>query len=378
MSVGRPRAARLVVPLLLSAAAFAPVARAGGDPGPIPAGSDDADVGSTPRLPRVAVSVMSGVPCPPSLREVVAGQLADLTSDVVWTRGDRFDPEEVFRSDAGQAGVVRVFVDLRAGREARLTLADARSDRFVVRRVPLANGLDELGREQIGQILRFAMIALRAGDRQTLSRAEARAALADLPPPGGPVNAQLRGEPTPRGPRSTVDIAAIGSLQALAPEIPAVAELALAAGIGRVGSPLSGWVEAGYRLPASYHAEPVGVQLSAASLRLGIAVGRSRARLVSFSAGAGVGVGRVWFAPIGAAASVVPAASDAFWTGTARLWIAIALRVTSSLAIGARLTCDVAAADVHYDLHDASGAPLRVLTERRVAPGFGLGIAWRP
>ena len=152
---------------------------------------------------------MSGVPCPPSLREVVAGQLADLTSDVVWTRGDRFDPEEVFRSDAGQAGVVRVFVDLRAGREARLTLADARSDRFVVRRVPLANGLDELGREQIGQILRFAMIALRAGDRQTLSRAEARAALADLPPPGGPVNAQLRGEPTPRGPRSTVDIAAI-------------------------------------------------------------------------------------------------------------------------------------------------------------------------
>ena len=52
--------------------------------------------------------------------------------------------------------------------------------------------------------------------------------------------------------------------------------------------------------------------------------------------------------------------------------------MTPTLAIGARLTCDVAVADVHYDLHDASGAAHRVLTERRVAPGFGLGVAWRP
>jgi hypothetical protein len=96
--------------------------------------------------------------------------------------------------------------------------------------------------------------------------------------------------------------------------------------------------------------------------------GQSRTRVVSFSAGAGLGVERVWFAPIGAAASVAPAAADAFWTGTARLAIAVALRVTPTLVIGARVACDVAAAEVHYDLYDASGVPHRVLTERRVAP----------
>jgi hypothetical protein len=377
VSCGPPRAARLVA-ALLSVAALGSTARADGDLAPAQRASDAAAAAVTPRPEHVAVNVVPAVPCPPSLREVVAGQLADLTADVAWTCGDRFGPEEAFRPEGGEPGVVRVFIDLRAGGEARLTLADARGDRFVVRRVPLAHGLDELGREQIGQILRFAIIALRAGDRQTLSRTEARAAVADWPPAAAPVQRPLRAEPTQARSRPTVDVGAIWSLHALAPELPAVQELALAAGVGRVAAPLSGWLEAGYRLPASYRPEPVGVRLSSGWLRLGIAVGQSRTRRASFSAGAGVGVGRIWFAPISAAASVAPAASDAFWTGGARLWIAVALRVTSTLAVGARLVCDVAAADVHYDLHDASGTPHRVLTERRVVPGFGLGIAWRP
>jgi hypothetical protein len=375
VSVGRPRAARVVL-LLLSAAAFERSARADGDLAPAQPGRD-ADVAAAPRLERVAVSVVPGGPCPSSLHEVVAGQLVDLTSDLVWTCRDRFDPEEMFRSDGPQAGAVRVLVDLRAGGEVRLTLGDARSDRFVVRRVPLANGLDELGREQIGQILRFAMIALRARDTGTLSRTDARAAVADWSAPSRPVNA-LRAEPAPAAPQFTFDVGAIWSLRALAPEIPTAHELALAAAIGRVASSLAGSVEAGYQLPASHLAEPVGVRLSAASLRLGISVGQSRMRLVSFSAGAGLGVERVSFAPVGAAASVAPAAADAFWTGTARLTIAVALRVTPTVVIGARVACDVAAADVHYDLYDATGAAHRVLTERRVAPSLGLGIAWRP
>jgi len=375
VSVGRPRAARLVL-LLLSAAAFERSARADGDPAPFHAGRD-ADVAAAPRLERVAVSVVAGGPCPSSLREVVAGQLADLTSDLVWTCRDRFDPEDVFRPEGPQGSAARVLVDLRAGGEVRLTVGDAPSDRFVVRRVPLANGLDELGREQIGQILRFAMIALRARGSRTLSRTEARAAVADWSAPSRPVDA-LRAAPAPRGPQFALDVGAIWSLRALAPEIPAVHELALAAVIGPIAAPVSGSVEAGYRLPASHHAEPVGVRLRGASLRLGISVGQSRMRVVSFSAGAGLGVERVWFAPIGAAASVAPAAADAFWTGTARLMIAVALRVTPTLVIGARAACDVAAADVHYDLYDASGAPHRVLTERRVAPSLGIGIAWRP
>jgi hypothetical protein len=112
------------------------------------------------------------------LRDVVAEQLADLTRDLVWTCRERIDPEEAFRSDGAGEGAIRIAIELRAETEARLTLGDTRSDRFVVRRVPLRNGLDEVGREQLGQIVRFSTLALRSGSSQTLSRTEARAAVA--------------------------------------------------------------------------------------------------------------------------------------------------------------------------------------------------------
>jgi hypothetical protein len=342
--------------------------------------SAGADAPAAAPIDRVEVTLVAGSPpCPPLLRDVVAGQLADLTPDLVWTCRERIDPEEAFRADGAGAGAsaIRIAIDLRADTEARLTLGDTRSDRFVVRRVPLRSGLDELGREQIGQIVRFATLALRAGSGQTLSRTEARAAVAAWPTPAGPAPPPPSLDRAPPRPPFAVEVGPIWSASLFSREIPVVQELALGAAVRGPASPFRAWIEAGYRPPVSEHAEPIGVQLSAASLRIGAAVGQTGARSVSFAGGAGIGLQRVMFAPIGAAASVQPAAADAFWAATARLMIEGDWRAAARLTISARLVCDVAAADVHYDLRGADGVSHRVLTAFRLAPGFGVAATWR-
>jgi hypothetical protein len=163
----------------------------------------------------------------------------------------------------------------------------------------------------------------------------------------------------------------------LSREIPLVQEVALGAAAGPAGSHLSGWLEAAYQLPARYQAEPIGVDLSAAALRIGLAVGPRQARFVSVAIGGGIGVQRTWFTPIGAAASVEPAAADAFWSASARLALATGLHVTSRVTVGARIVCDFVASDVHYDLRDAGGAAHRVLTPYRLVPGVGISLGWR-
>jgi len=329
-------------------------------------------------IDRVEVTLVAGSPpCSPLLREVVGEQLGDVTPDLVWVCRERIDPEEPFRSDGAGAGAIRIAIELRAGAEARLTLGDTRSDRFVVRRVPLPNGLDEVGREQIGQIVRFATLALRSGSGMTLSRTEARAAIASWPaPPAREASPPSLAQP-PRQPRWAVDLGPMWSASIFSREIPLVHELAIRAAAGGVTSHLWGWVEAGYRLPASERADPIGVELSAASLRLGLAGGQARTRSLSFSGGAGIGLYRVRFAPIGAASSVQPAAPDAFWSAGARLILSADLRATTRLTIAAMLACDITAEDVHYDLRGADGSARRVLTAFRVAPGLGISVAWR-
>ena len=148
MRIGAPGAGRFVLLLLPALAVQIPVG--------------DAGRGRAIRRTseRAEITVVAAAPCAPRLREVIADQLADVTTEVVWTCRDRLDPEDQFRQALPGGSALRVWIDLRMGAEARLTLE--RADRFVVRRIALANGLDELGREQIGQIVRFAALAVRA------------------------------------------------------------------------------------------------------------------------------------------------------------------------------------------------------------------------
>ena len=153
MTIGAPGAGRFVLLLLPALAVPIPIAARAAESRHPPAPGRE-------RSERAEITVVAVAPCAPRLREVIADQLADVTTEVVWTCRDRLDPEDQFRQTLPGGSALRVWIDLRLGAEARLTLE--RADRFVVRRIALTNGLDELGREQIGQIVRFAALAVRA------------------------------------------------------------------------------------------------------------------------------------------------------------------------------------------------------------------------
>jgi hypothetical protein len=87
---------------------------------------------------------------------VLASQLADITADVTWSCQPRFDADEPFRRVPRASLGARVWVDLSAVDEVRLTLENERENRFFLRRLPLSGGLNELGRD--GGLTHFASI----------------------------------------------------------------------------------------------------------------------------------------------------------------------------------------------------------------------------
>lgn len=370
-------AVRLPILAMLAVTRVTVAAPAGGEPG----------YGG--RVDAAEITVVADETCAPRLRDVLAEQLAGLVTKVDWSCRQRFDSEDLFRPASGGRPAVRVWIDVVTVGEARVTLEDDRSERFVVRRIPLPNGMDEVSREEIGNILRFAMIAVLARASETLSRAEARATLSSWPthtapgvsskaPTAGPLALVERGER--RKPTATplFEVGPLWSLQAFSREIPLIQELALSVGLTRQSRPFSVWIEAGYRLPTIYRAEPVGVALGANSVRLGMTLERRGGRRVSWGVGAAGGLNRISFAPSHAVPSFEAAPEGHFLTATGRLLFVVDLRAQAHLAIGLRLFCDVSTSDVHYDIHDVGGGNRRVLSAFGVMPGLSLVIAWRP
>ncbi|HVV16457.1 MAG TPA: hypothetical protein VHH90_04570 [Polyangia bacterium] len=357
------------------------------------------------RLDSVEITLIADTPCAPRLREVLAEQVAGLAAEVVWSCRPRIEEGEPFRSAPGGRTAVRIWIDVATEEEARITLEDERSERFVVRRIPLPNGMDEVGREEIGQVVRSATSAILRGPGETVTRAEAQATLsswathapvkvpsrnapaqpapvrvatAAKTPPAAGLETAGRQQPEGRTTRPLFEIGPAWSLESFSHEIHVVQEIALAASVVASTRPVSAWAEAGYRLPASYHTDPVGVSLGATSLRLGVTFERRGSRRSSFGVGLGGGLNRITFAPSEAAASVDAAPEGRFFTATVRLLLAADLRLRPHLALGIRLFCDVSTANVHYDVRNVGGGDRRVLTAFGVTPGLTLAFAWRP
>ncbi len=83
-------------------------------------------------------------------------------------------------------GTVRVWVDLSQPQRALLLLSGPTGQRYILRELPLSHGLDEVGREQISQVIQSSTLALLRGD-PGLDRASMQRALdgptVQRPPP---------------------------------------------------------------------------------------------------------------------------------------------------------------------------------------------------
>lgn len=120
---------------------------------------------------------------------------------------DRFDPDALLSQGEHDAHV-RVFVVVRGEHEARLYFRGPRGERFLLRKLQLRSGLDEVGRELIAQVVETSTVALlrsSAGisrDEASASLSEERAEVAPpkvvAPPPPVPVQpAKARPLPAP-------------------------------------------------------------------------------------------------------------------------------------------------------------------------------------
>jgi hypothetical protein len=91
---------------------------------------------------------------------------------------DRFESAALFAEAGGDGdGAILAFIQVRDDRDARLHFRAPSGDRFLLRKVELPSGVDAVGRELLGQIVKSSLAVLLHSPKG-LSRAEASAALA--------------------------------------------------------------------------------------------------------------------------------------------------------------------------------------------------------
>ncbi len=321
--------------------------------------------------------------CAPRLREVLAEQLAGVGAPLTWWCRATGNPDAPLRGTTS-AGL-KVWIDVTRLGEVRVILGrgDGGSDRFVLRRIPLAGGLDEIGREEISHIVRSGTLALLAGNADTLSRDQADAELSRWgqppPPPAAPAVVPATGTPRTTQPRTPwhpiVTLGPAWSVLLFSPQVRVVHELALSAGLAAGSFGL--WADAGHRLPATYQTDAVGVELAAWSLRLGVALRIGAPGPVTFGFGAGAGLDRISFSPRAGASTIAVAPADSYFALSVRGLLSLDYRARAHLTMAVRLFCDVATQDIHYDFRDADGTTRRVVAPYALTPGVSLSVAWR-
>jgi hypothetical protein len=319
---------------------------------------------------RAEITLVGETEASASVKEVVVELLARDRASVVWITRKQFQPRDIF--DRRVTWGVAAWIDLSASAEARLYFRDASADRFFIRALPLARGIDEIAKEEIAHIVSNAVSALHQGSGETLTRSEAREALHLRP--------ASEEEPEPAAPSLPLrfTLAALAGAQLLAADLPVVAKGALSFALtrgpawNRVGGSFGAWLDLGYQLPGHYRGTAVGADVQAFGARVGMLWEIERGVLWRF--GAGAGVDRIHYQPKGDGDHVALASASSFIVPVMAFWAGFDLRLLDGLALTSRISVDTALVKVHFDLHERGGQTTRVLVPYPVLPAAFLGL----
>lgn len=339
------------------------------------AGAEDGERRAAPAVP-VRIALIGPSAEDSAARAVIGEWLAREGMAVSWSFPSRFLVEHLFAP--AQDIAIEAWIDLSSPEQVHLYFRDATSKWFVIRAVRLANGLDEVGREQIGHVVSSAVIALAAGAEGALHEEGARMALHALPPPSVVVATPPRdGKPGLR-----LELAGLGCVQIHARDKPTTEAVALSLTLARGprwgpgrGSP-GAWLGLRYQIPVTSQAGPVSVDLSTVSLRSGLLWEVRGLRAVSFRLALGGGVDRVQYQPAGDTTVLALAPASHFWLPMASLWAGCEVRLVEHVGLDIRVFADLAMARVHYDVDDPGGSQVEALTPYRLRPGLALGTAF--
>jgi hypothetical protein len=308
------------------------------------------------------------------VRSVVAELLQREGVVVATSRLDRIRSEVVLTAPAAnERRPIGAWIDLGSTREVLLYFRDAAAQRFVLRRLALDNGLDEVAVEEVGHIVKSVVLALAAGNEPALTIAQARAMLQPEREAPKPQVAEAR-----RGPRVTseVTVGLVGQLFSPAIPLSPRLDLTLALLVDDGGSrgPLGGWLSVGDGQTLHYRDPTIGIDLATVAVRAGALWQPWRSARVVTRVGAGGGFDLIDFTPQPASSGVAPAAAGRFLAAVGTLVAGVQLKVLGPLSVGAGAEIDLYAADVHYDVQRTDGR-VRLLVPYRVRPGLALTVS---
>ena len=342
-----------------------------------PTGAEAGDFGAATESHRARVVLVGGAR-DPELTTLLGELLGRQHVDVTVAQAERFEPDELFADRDG--GTLRVFVALKGPLEARLYFRAPQGERYLVRRLALATGLDAVGRELVAQVVAASAQALLDAT-QGLSREEASAALVEETKPSP--------EPAPPSPAPSSAAPVNQSALPTALELRAAARYALqwaGSDFGvRHGPAVTGglrWLDGSFLLGAELGAEYGFEQrFSTADVE-----GRRQQQQFDALLEAGVRLGRYGTVALGAGPRVelttfrleAKTATVAVDNPPheARVGMRVELRYEwafGHVSVGACALADIAVARTHYDLRDADGTASELASVSVFRPG---AAAW--
>ena len=270
---------------------------------------------------------------------------------------------------AGDSGVAaRVWIEVAPTGQARITIADERAQRFLVREAALPTWPDEVARETVAQMVESSVTALLENQRLGMSRAEADSALA----------ARAQSTPKPARTEHRQSFGVSYQAQLFSPQIALAHGPGLRWSISRpthagdIGLGASGQ----YVLPQDEVSADVGAELQTVALRLGAELRERLGALASLAAGLGGGVDAVHVKPRQGQLGVATL-TNAHWTAVTVLRAELRATVELGRQLGLSLASSVEwdPAKRHYDVSGLDGTAAMV-QPYTVRPGLSLALEW--
>lgn len=309
------------------------------------------------------------------------GELAHrLDVSLTAKRVSAIDPHEIIFGPSDGA-MARVWIDASREDVAVVYLSDRTGGRVLLRRVDLAGGVDEVAREQIGQIVRASVEALLSGATIGLTRDEAADALG-LPQPAPPPTEApaLSAEATPASSgaaRARLTLGA-GYAASLLTAHQIASGPVVTLSLARAAEPWSfgGTLAFDYRLPRTVAQEPLELRVQGGSLHVLAFANRSLSDRFALGLALGGGLDGAYAAPKGAtdARGVTVFADDASVTPALRAEASLELSLSPRTRAALAFTADWDLAPRDYVVRHEGGTSL-LAQPLALRPGLALRIA---
>jgi len=302
--------------------------------------------------------------------------------------------------EAADGPPLRAWVLLHHGNDVRIIFADAERRRFFVRDVPLDNGLDEVGREKLAQVLLASSQAFLdhrveetplAQVEQALSEPEAQGQPRDSSAPALPPKPEPEPAPAPRPvaqapPKAPQEQSAGASRLSWAVSAGYTATYRGPAGLAHgPAATLEAWLDldtwtlgfAGggrYEFPHTETGEQVELSVQNTALRLGVLFASLTEHRPVWMASLGIGWDWLGFRPVQGDEGVLLYSSDTTQRPVGCVGFGRFVQL-GWLRLGASLAAEIAFEKLHYDVIDGQQQS-RTLTPWQVYPHAALSLGW--